>query len=134
MEKKINSIFIIDDDPMTNLLHQVIIQKTGLTDDISSAESVEEAIGLLNSKMFTQSSIPELILIDLNMPGLNGWDFIVEYSNMVQHSKRKSVIVILTASTHPDDAKKASTIPEIAGFRNKPLTVEMINEIAEEFF
>jgi len=131
MTKKIKSVLLIDDDELTNTLHRIILQKSGICEEVESALTVEEAIGLLNARMLNIGESPEVIFIDLNMPGLTGWDFISEYGKMLGDSRRKSVMVILTASINPDDAKKAKSIPEVASYKNKPLTTEMVEEIAE---
>ena len=134
MSKSIGSILLIDDDELTNTLHRIILDKSGLCDEVETALTVEEAISLLNGRMLSKGESPDIIFIDLNMPGLTGWDFISEYGKMLGDSKRKSIMVILTASINPDDQKRAKSIPEVAAFKNKPLTSDMIQEIAELYF
>jgi len=134
MNNKINSILFIDDDEFTNQLHRFLVEKTGICDTVDTAATVEEAINHLNGMMMKQGQVPDIIFIDLKMPGLDGWDFIHTYSSMIEQSKRKSLMVILTESVDPMDEEKARAIPEIAGFRNKPLTEDMLDEIVTVFF
>ena len=71
---------------------------------------------------------------DINMPGINGWEFLEEYKKLNQFQKRNIIVVMLTASLNPDDEHMAHTIDEITRFRHKPLTEEMLGEIMDRYF
>lgn len=102
--------------------------------NIETAETVQEALSMLECPGVKDCENPDLIFLDLNMPGLTGWDFIDEYKKLKNRRSLNSVIVVLTASVNPDDGKKASRISEVAEFRNKPLTDAMVDEIVQKYF
>ena len=68
------------------------------------------------------------------MPIMDGWEFLEEYKNLNGGEKGKVILVMLTSSLNTDDMKKANSIPEVDGFRNKPLSKEMLESIVDEYF
>ncbi len=132
MSRKLN-VLLIDDDSTTNFLHKRTLDRTQLTRNIQVAETVQEALNLLKSSGMTEQEKPELIFLDLNLPGLTGWDFIDEYKK-IESNTNPPVIIILSTSVNSDDEKKANEIAEVAEFRSKPLTIEMLNEIIANYF
>lgn len=130
MTQKISSILLIDDDQSTNFLHQIILQEHVGFKNVLIADSGKKALTMIQDFADHQLAMPEIIFLDLNMPGVDGWDFLSEYKQICEeHHIQKSIIYILTTSINPDDFKRAEKIEEVSGFRNKPLTEEMIEEI-----
>ena len=81
----------------------------------------------------TGNDYPELILLDINMPAINGWEFIEEYEEIIEELNLNTTIVMLTTSINPDDKIKALSYDSVKKFENKPLTVEKLKEITDEF-
>ena len=77
---------------------------------------------------------PDVVVLDLNMPAMDGWDFIKKYDDLTVSQKERTVIIMLTTSFNPEDELKARAIPSITGFRNKPLTAEMLEGILLQYF
>ena len=139
MKKKLNCILLVDDNESDNFLHKMTIQKADITDHIEIAENGEEALDFLTSKCgFGQaessSCQPELILLDINMPVMDGWQFLEEYNRLEKDQKMKIVIIILTTSFNPDYISRAQRILGNECLKYKPLTLEMINEIKQKRF
>ena len=134
MNKKLNCVLLIDDDESTNFLHEVIIGQAGITEKVLAVQSGKAALEYLTSKENGKHPQPDLIFLDINMPGMNGWEFMDEYKKLSEEQQGKFVVVMLTTSLHPEDEAKARTMSEIHDFRNKPLTVEMLQEIMESYF
>jgi len=134
MRKKINCILLIDDDGTTNFLHKIIIQETGLAEKVVAVQSGKEALEYLEKKEDGEYPRPDLIFLDINMPAMNGWEFLEEYNKLDQSLKGQIMIVMLTTSINPDDETKAQDIDLIDGFLSKPLTEEMLAEIIENHF
>lgn len=131
MKKKLSCILLIDDNPDDNRFHQIIIKKMGITDSIQIVQNGLEAIEFLKKQ---NEVIPELIFLDINMPKMNGWEFLVAYKDLNIEQKAKALIVMLTTSTNPDDEKKAKEIQEVMDFQPKPLSVESLTVILDKYF
>lgn len=131
MRKKLNSILLVDDDPDDNYFHQIVINEMNIVNQIDIVVNGIEAIAYLKQKNCIP---PEIIFLDLNMPKMNGWEFLEQYKHLDIAQKAKVLILILTTSANPDDIKKASEIQEVTGFETKPLTRELISEILRQHF
>lgn len=134
METKLKSVLLIDDDNITNFMHKTILRTASISDQINIAETVTQALDLLKVTGEQHGKGPELIFLDLNMPGQTGWDFVEAYKMLKGHYHLNSVIIILSASANPDDYHKANQISEVAEFRNKPMTSAMVDEIISKHF
>lgn len=139
MKIKLNCILLVDDDEATNFFNNIIIKKANCTHHIQTTQTGQEALNYLtNSEKFegrgTDYPRPDLIFLDLNMPGMNGWEFLNKYKDLEEGQKGKIVLVMLTTSPNPDDELKARTIEEVSGFKNKPLTGKMLEELLLFFF
>lgn len=131
MKQKLNCVLLIDDDKTTNFLNERVIKQADYFDRIEVEQTGMEALKFLNSKESVQ---PDLILLDLNMPGMDGWEFLDEFRELQKEKQKNIIIIMLTTSQNPEDAERAKTVLEISGFKKKPLTIEMLNEILHEHF
>lgn len=132
MKRKLSCILLIDDDEPTNYLNELIIHEAGISDTVISVQSAKKGLEILQGKGGI-SCDPELIFLDINMPAMNGWEFIDQYKQLsnVQTSK---IIVMLTASINKDDEIRASRINEIADYLNKPLSETILEEVLHKHF
>lgn len=134
MKKKLNTILLIDDSEPTNFLHKIVVDDANCADECVSFLSAIEALEYLKTAKEGKFPQPDLIFLDINMPLMNGWEFIEEYNKLEDNQKGGVVVVMLTTSLNLDDKDKADTINKIAGFMNKPLTEEMLlKEIKNHF-
>ena len=122
MKSQLENILLIDDDMTVNFMHSFLIESETITRSLSIAESAELALKKVSEER------PDLILLDLNMPKTNGWEFLVQYKKLIPAPLR-SRIVVLSSSANPDDKLRAENSPDIAGLYSKPLTKEMLIEI-----
>ncbi len=134
MKKKLNCILLIDDDEPTNFIHERVIKKLDCAEKVISLLSAEDALKYLQIKNGDNYPCPDLIFLDINMPGMDGWEFLEEYQKLGSHQRGRIVVVMLTTSVNPDDEEKAHQLSGISGFRIKPLTREVLQEILEEHF
>ncbi|CAN5333145.1 response regulator [soil metagenome] len=131
MRKKLNCIFLIDDDSEDNHFHQIVIRDMNITSTIEIAQNGLEALALLTKPNHVA---PELIFLDINMPKMNGWEFLEAYQKLASVQKAKVIVVMLSTSINPSDKKRATQFVEITSFNSKPLTEEIINEILRKNF
>ena len=129
--KKISCILLVDDDEPTNFIHQMAIEEA---DCCSTLNTVTNGLEALDYFKDSDNTTPEVVFLDINMPRMNGWQFLDEYKKLDEEKKARIVIVMLTTSLNPADLKRAKEIKEISDFRNKPLTVGMLEEIIEHHF
>ena len=139
MKKKLNCILLVDDDDDTNFFNRRLLLKMDIAEKIQVAENGREALDFLsNNGHFLINGnnypVPMLILLDLNMPGMNGWEFLEEYHKLPAEQKGKIVLVMLTSSPNPEDAERAKENENVAGFANKPLSMEMMKKILQDYF
>jgi len=139
MKKKLNCVLLVDDDEGTNFLNRMEIEKAGIAENIEAVYNGREALEYLtntgkykvNGAVFPQ---PVLILLDINMPVMDGWEFMEAYHKLEENQKGKIIIVMLTTSYNPDDKTRAEKISEISGFKNKPLSQIILEEIMNKYF
>jgi CheY-like chemotaxis protein len=130
---KMNKIFFIDDDPVTLMLCSSIIRRNSYAKDVVSAKNGQVAIkyyeSLVKSPEEEKVNYPELIFLDLNMPVMNGWEFLDEFVKTYYQIFPKTKVVILTSSIDPADQERACNYPIAIAFRSKPLTIKMLAEL-----
>lgn len=136
--KKINCILLVDDEESDNFFHEIIIRQTGVCNHIKFAIDGESALDYLiksddpgNSETHPR---PDIIYLDINMPRMNGFEFLEEYQKMDEKFKSKVVIIMLSTSLNPGDKAKAMSFNDVREFQNKPLRVENIIEVTEKYF
>jgi CheY-like chemotaxis protein len=117
-------IVLIDDDPINNLINKRLIKKLVLSPYIKEFLEAEEALKYIQT---LNCSKKVLILVDINMPVMNGWDFLKEYAHV--ESTREDKIVMLSSSIDYQDRQKSKDFPYVNGFIEKPLTFEKLKNI-----
>ena len=134
MKKKLNCILLIDDDDAINFIHEWVINKVDCAEKIEKVENGVEALEYLESVKDGKHPQPDLIFLDINMPRMNGWEFLEEYHKLDEDKKGKIILVMLTSSLNPADLAKSKTITEVRAFKSKPLTIESLQDILKEYF
>ncbi|MDX2249580.1 MAG: response regulator [Bacteroidia bacterium] len=134
MEKRLNCVMLIDDNPHDNFFHERVIRKMDCTQLILAFQSGKDALDFIRMKEVHPEAHPDLIFLDINMPGMNGWDFLDEYYNLEPELQSRVIIVMLSTSQNPDDHRKARELSLVSAFETKPLTEESLGKILQQFF
>jgi len=134
MKTKLNSVLLIDDDEPTNFIAKMIVTKAELNDNTQAIQSGVKALKYLQDENFSNYDIPDLIFLDINMPTMNGWEFLEEYKKLDIHKKKKIVLYMLTTSMNDDDQLRSEKIEHVDGFLIKPLTLKTYTEIVNKHF
>lgn len=136
--KDLDCILLVDDNELTNFVHTKIIQKSEIETTVKDVTSVEDALDFLTQKGefedTAESPRPGIIFLDINMPGLTGWDFMERYKNIDSKLRAKVIVVMLTTSLNPDDRDRALLDGQIVDFLPKPLRTHMLDELIEKYF
>lgn len=113
---------IIDDDKICQLLLKAHIKKLDIKTNHNIFSSGEEAYNFFMCNINKNIMLPDIILLDLNMPIMNGWDFLNEYKENIFPKLNKSIrIFIITSSLDDNDIRKANSSNLISGFISKPI-------------
>lgn len=125
--KPFNTIYLVDDDKIFLLTAQFSLKKVFPEAKIHSFKSAQEAMDQLKQEQ------PDLLLLDLNMPVMDGWSFLAEFAQSTgQEGAAGFPIYIVSSSIDPDDVRQANSNPLVTGFIEKPLDVHKVKEIAEK--
>jgi CheY-like chemotaxis protein len=125
---------LIDDNPDDNFFHERVIRRGNAAKVVVIKESAVDALTYLKAKDEHDQPHPNLIFLDINMPGMNGWEFLKEYEKLDKNLQSELVVVMLTTSNNPDDLASGKTRNSLFGFRTKPLTKQMLNDILDQYW
>ncbi|MBA0883739.1 response regulator [Flavobacterium undicola] len=121
-------ILCVDDDPITLMLCKKVITKTSFSNTIATAKNGEEALQYFNSIIDKndETKLPQLIFLDLNMPIMDGWEFLDNFSTNKYSSVNSTKIVVLSSTIDPEDFEKSKKYKMVIDFLSKPITTNML--------
>ena len=131
--QKIANVLLIDDDEISNFLTSTVIRNTGRVENIQVCLDGNMALETLKRHLQQTGKCPELILLDLNMPEMNGFDFLEAYRS-VYNCMHPSVIIILSTSDNIHDLEELKKYPEVEIYLNKPLNKDSFQYIIDKYF
>ena len=123
------TILLVDDDAPTNFLNRVLLEEWEMGAEIFEVENGKEALDFLQNSHVSTKENSTLILLDINMPVMNGFEFMSHFQNLSQEVKNNTHVVLLSTSLHPEDQQRASQCYELKGYLNKPLSQEKLAAI-----
>lgn len=125
---------LIDDSASTNFLNEVILRDLDCAEHIDQCRNGIEALNYLQTSIEGVYPQPDIIFLDINMPKMNGWEFLGEYENLSPDFRGKILMVMLTSSANPDDKELANSTDTVHCFLNKPLTEEGVKGVLFDYF
>ena len=128
-------IYIIDDDKANNQLTRIMLEDAGLT-EFKQFRMAGDALAELKKAADENlaAEYPAVLLLDINMPAMDGWEFLTEFRKLPTEYTSIPKIYLLTSSDYPGDLEKAKQFPEVIGFLSKPITEEVAGELKEKYF
>ena len=129
--KTIDTLALIDDDETYQFIAKHTIMNLNIVDRLKIFSNGKEAIDYLRSKLHDPSQLPDVILLDLNMPVMDGWDFLERYLMLEPRIGKKIHIYIVTSSVDPVDVERANRINAVTDYFVKPLTRDKLVSILE---
>jgi CheY-like chemotaxis protein len=121
-------IYIIDDDPIYQLVTRKLIEKTKLFSEIKAFGNGNEALHYFE----TTGDFPDIILLDLEMPEMDGWDFLDELLRIENRFRKDATIYVASSSIALEDKMKVKKYPSVKDFLSKPMNLEKLKVIAAE--
>jgi len=129
--KTVDLIILVDDHYPTNLLHRIIIEESNIAEKIHEFTEPKKAIEYLKSISNDSFENRAILFLDINMPGMTGWEFLDEYDKIQKEKKLNIEIVMLSTSNHPRDLKMAEANQWVKDYIPKPLCHEALISTVE---
>lgn len=129
---RVPKVMLVDDSDTDLFINETMIKYSQLSDDIISFTSSTKALEHLKKVSLhadSFSEVPDIIFLDINMPLLNGFEFIREYQMLPTHIKDKCQIVLLSSTFNSNDIQRGTDNSNVIGLIAKPLTIESLHEM-----
>jgi CheY-like chemotaxis protein len=123
------SIFIVDDDKVYKFIVKKIIEINGLADYVLTFSDGEKAYNYIKENKGKLDLLPDIILLDINMPIMDGFLFIEEYVKLKHEINKEIAIYMVTSSVDPIDLERSKKYTDIKGFITKPISAEVLEKI-----
>ncbi len=131
----IKKVYLVDDDEINNFICTNILKKINFCDDVVAYESGTEALEALKLAMAeNHEDVPDVIFLDINMPIMNGWDFLEEFKTIKGQMEKKVSLFMLSSSIYQADVEKSKQYEEVVDFVTKPLNADVLNDIKQKYF
>jgi CheY-like chemotaxis protein len=127
--KRYKTVMLIDDNEIDNLINQKMIEAAAISENIYTHTGAKSAIEFLKNmeKMdIAEKVLPDIIFLDIDMPLMDGFQFLDEFEKLTPMAKSKCKIVMLTSSINPQDFNRSKKYPNVKLYLNKPLSHESI--------
>lgn len=126
-------VHCIEDNQIMQNIYKRMMDVVDFAEEIiinyNGREAMDYYKTLLNSSTDGEQVLPDVILLDLNMPVMDGWSFLEEFNALDLPDSREPDIVIVTSSVNPDDKERAKKYPKVQAFLSKPLTIEKLEQL-----
>ncbi|MEX0280423.1 MAG: response regulator [Arenibacterium sp.] len=129
----LKKVLLIDDDRVTNMMHTRVLSRSGLIEQIDIATDGQDALDYLG-RLGGGDATPELILLDINMPRMDGFEFLEEYARLPEHLRKGHIIIMLTTSLLESDRERADASPWVLRFANKPVKAEDVPDMVQAYW
>ena len=131
--KKINTVCIVDDDDVYQFTVKYEIERTDLVGEIKSFSDGEQAIHFLKQAAHSPALLPDILFLDINMPIMDGWDFLEEFAQLNPSLDKKVIIYMVSSSINQKDVDRAKKINEVTDYIIKPINREKLTSLFNQY-
>ncbi|SES89510.1 response regulator [Hymenobacter actinosclerus] len=135
MASKLRSIVLVDDNETTSFLNNRLLSRLEVAEQVYTYHKAEQAYQQIwgEEKSEATSAAPDLVFVDLKMPGMDGFEFLKLFSALPPEVREKTVMAVLTTSMHAADTARVAQYPNVE-YLAKPLTEEKLSKLLEKRF
>ena len=130
--KQFDRILLVDDNEIDSFIHEQLMNKVSFAKEIIIKPSVKQAIDFLKSDE-GKKKVPEIIFLDILMPGTDGFGFLIDFETLPEAIKTKTKIIMLSSSESFKDLNKANGNKNVYKFLNKPLSEKALDVLKSRF-
>lgn len=133
MSANLNHIVLVDDNETTSFLNNRLLGRLAVANQVSTFSRADEAFEQLWGEQAEANAAPDLVFVDLKMPGVSGFEFLELYNALPQPVQEQTVMAVLTTSMHGADTARVAQYPNVE-YLTKPLTEEKMRKLLEKRF
>ena len=133
MSANLNHIVLVDDNETTSFLNNRLLGRLAVANQVSTFARADEAFEQLWGEQAAAGALPDLVFVDLKMPGVSGFEFLELYNALPQPVQEQTVMAVLTTSMHGADTARVAQYPNVE-YLTKPLTEEKMQKLLEKRF
>ncbi len=127
-----HAVCVIDDDNIYQYTARVLLESTGLTKKITSFYNGRDAISFFQDKEnLFPDKLPDVIFLDINMPVMNGWEFLEEYNKLHNTLPKPIVVYVVSSSVDSSDMQKSRSYEAVTDYLVKPVNRNKFMELME---
>ncbi|CAN5670709.1 response regulator [soil metagenome] len=124
-----NHILLIEDSEIDVLVYRRLMELMHFAAHVTITSTAEEAVDFLRNEVTNEAEAPELILLDMHLPGMSGFDFLKIFESLPEFILHKSKVIVLSVFQKPDDIRKISENKFVTGQLEKPLTQDSLRKL-----
>lgn len=132
MENNFNKIMIIDDNHIDLYITSILMKKKCFASEILQYTAAKEALAYLKSNINTIDENPQIILLDIYMPEMSGFEFMVAFNALPENLKERIKVYIVSSSIDQSDINRAKQDKNVVSFQEKPITAEFLKKVTED--
>lgn len=136
MDRKLRNVVLVDDNETTSFLNNRLLSRLNVADQVHTFSKADQAFQFLwgeDPASNPTKDVPELVFVDLKMPGMDGFEFLKLYNELPASSREKTVMAVLTTSMHAADTARVAQYEGVE-YLAKPLTEEKMQKLLEKRF
>lgn len=134
MKQSVTCVLLVDDDKATSFFNKMVVSRHDSFDKVISVQSGHDALIYLKAVGEELETRPDLIFLDINMPVMNGWEFLSKFEKLDDKITSGIKVILLSTSSNPEDVQKSMQNYEVDVYFNKPLSFPLLTEILENHF